>query len=183
VKHTRAFPISCKGFLRGWRSLFKSVDWDMITSFPVSDELDTCNFWATSDCWESSALIETFLLVHFNAAHPQHVPQLPPAARHSHFVVLQRDFLLHEQQTPDADFPMTAVFPPEPSDSYVSVPNSSILLPTEKEDWTTPTWSKNATSALDPNFLAFLHRLICFSLRKILTNQSFLCTIQAQKIK
>lgn len=47
---------------------------------------------------------EISLFEHFVDKQPQEVPQLPPEARHSHLVVLQRDFLLQEQQVLDVFF-------------------------------------------------------------------------------
>lgn len=40
------------------------------------------------------------LFVHLERVQPHDGPQLPPVDRHLHFVVLHKDFLLHEQQSP-----------------------------------------------------------------------------------
>jgi len=40
------------------------------------------------------------LFVHLKCVQPHDAPQLPPADRHLHLLVLHNDFLLHEQQSP-----------------------------------------------------------------------------------
>lgn len=112
------------------------------------------HLWLWGVVWLAQDFIIGALRCNTTTTYPTAISSSP--ARHLHFVVLQRDFLLHEQQVPDADFSMTAMFPPEQSDSDVSILNSSTLLPIEIEGWATFTWPKYATSQLDQYFLATL---------------------------
>ena len=97
MEHTSVFPISDKAFPLGAQLLFFSAG------------LSTNAVWSSSALWEAPMLNKSVsLLVHLVGAQPHDVPQLPLVARHLHFSVLHKDFLLHEQHTLDPVFPVTS---------------------------------------------------------------------------
>lgn len=125
---TGMFPISFRACFFGPQSSF------------ISEGFSIRVFWNSIASWEAKTLLFSIsfitapLLLHLEAAQPQEVPQLPPAARHPHLEVLHKDFLLQEQHTPDTGF--GAITPSEDSKWEVSVSNISIPLPVEAEDCT-----------------------------------------------
>jgi len=54
------------------------------------------------------------LFVHLEPVQPHDGPQLPPVDRHWHFVVLHKDFLLQEQQSPSRALSLLTLFSVEP---------------------------------------------------------------------
>lgn len=95
------------------------------------------------DCGESFNWIgEASLLVHLEAEQPQDVPQLPPAWRHWHFVVLHKDLLPHEQHMLDALLFLETVLGLEcfDPDEFMFFTDWSLLV-SLAEIWLETSWS------------------------------------------
>lgn len=88
--------MSDKGFFPSPRRSFFSAESSSNAHFTGSN-----GFFSAVVCVWGDWTGDGSLLLHLAATQPQEAPQLPPAWRHWHFVVLHRDFLLHEQHTPD----------------------------------------------------------------------------------
>ena len=81
------------------------------------------------------------LLLHFPTVQPHNVPQLLPADRHLHFVVLHSDFLLQEQHSAFALLFVTASNPDWCACPAASNSSNRLLLPTLAEEvWAEPSW-------------------------------------------
>lgn len=83
------------------------------------------------------------LFVHLKRVQPHDGPQLPPVDRHLHFVVLHKDFLLQEQQSPSAVLSLLTLFSLELLISGVSIFVLSLL--SERRGWTRSCWLEDAT--------------------------------------
>ena len=155
--HTSLFPMSDNGcFLVLWLPFISagfssSARWSSIapceatvlvfSASTISEQFRTLS--AISDCGVILNLTWTAsLLVHLESAQPHDFPQPAPVDLHLHFVVLHKDFLLHEQQIVTAFFSFAALVSPKCSDSHVSrLWKKSSLLPVEKEGWPKLSWS------------------------------------------
>lgn len=82
------------------------------------------------------------LFVHLECVQPHDGPQLPPVDRHLHFVVLHKDFLLHEQQSPSAVFSLLTLFSLELSGVSTLILS---LLSSEKRCWPRSCWLEDDT--------------------------------------